>query len=70
MSVINVTGYVKLPTNDYDHLLQAVANVGPIAISVEASHVSAAAACLVWRRTEANCRPLVAAVAKLRIRHL
>ncbi|EDQ86194.1 uncharacterized protein MONBRDRAFT_33873 [Monosiga brevicollis MX1] len=35
-SVINVTGYTKLPSNQYEPLMSAVANLGPIAISVEA----------------------------------
>lgn len=35
-SVVNVTGYVKLPSNQYEPLLDAIANVGPISISVEA----------------------------------
>jgi cathepsin L len=38
MSVINVTGYVKLPSNQYEPLMEAIANIGPISISVEASH--------------------------------
>lgn len=33
----NITGYVKLPTNDHDALLNAIATVGPIAITVAAS---------------------------------
>lgn len=36
-SVATIDGYVKLPTNDYDALMNAVATVGPIAISVAAS---------------------------------
>mmetsp|Transcript_10890 Transcript_10890/g.39995 ORF Transcript_10890/g.39995 Transcript_10890/m.39995 type:complete len:383 (+) Transcript_10890:82-1230(+) len=35
--VANVTSFVKLPTNDYDALLEAVGTIGPIAISVDAS---------------------------------
>eukprot|EP00055_Hartaetosiga_balthica_P018466 m.134424 g.134424 ORF g.134424 m.134424 type:complete len:370 (-) comp9598_c0_seq1:261-1370(-) len=35
-SVVNVTGYTKLPSNQYEPLLDAIANVGPISISVEA----------------------------------
>ena len=34
---VGITGLVELPTNDYDALMQAVATVGPIAISVDAS---------------------------------
>lgn len=36
-AVANITNYVKLPTNQYSPLMSAVANVGPIAISVDAS---------------------------------
>jgi len=36
--VVKADGYVKLDTNDYDLLMQAVATVGPIAISVDASN--------------------------------
>ena len=32
-----ITGYVKLPSNDYESLMNAVAKIGPIAISVDAS---------------------------------
>eukprot|EP00633_Aureoumbra_lagunensis_P000369 CAMPEP_0197294770 /NCGR_PEP_ID=MMETSP0890-20130614/33528_1 /TAXON_ID=44058 ORGANISM="Aureoumbra lagunensis, Strain CCMP1510" /NCGR_SAMPLE_ID=MMETSP0890 /ASSEMBLY_ACC=CAM_ASM_000533 /LENGTH=334 /DNA_ID=CAMNT_0042770361 /DNA_START=247 /DNA_END=1251 /DNA_ORIENTATION=+ len=35
--VANVSGWVRLPRNDYDALMQAVATIGPIAISVDAS---------------------------------
>eukprot|EP00049_Salpingoeca_infusionum_P000254 m.38423 g.38423 ORF g.38423 m.38423 type:complete len:376 (+) comp10200_c1_seq1:35-1162(+) len=35
-SVVNVTGYTKIPSNQYEPLMEAVANEGPIAISVEA----------------------------------
>jgi len=35
--VATIDGYVRLPTNDYNALLTAVATVGPIAISVAAS---------------------------------
>ncbi len=35
---ITVDGYVKLPANNYTHLLHAVATIGPIAVSVDASH--------------------------------
>jgi len=34
--VATVDGHVRLPTNDYDALMNAIANVGPIAISVAA----------------------------------
>jgi C1A family cysteine protease len=34
--VATIDGYVKLPTNDYDALMTAVATIGPIAISVSA----------------------------------
>jgi cathepsin L len=36
-SVVQVTGYQKLPTNKYQPLLQAVVSEGPIAVSVDAS---------------------------------
>jgi cathepsin L len=36
-SVATIDGYVKLPTNDYNALMNAVATIGPIAISVAAS---------------------------------
>jgi len=35
--VATIDGFVRLPTNDYNALLNAVVNVGPIAISVAAS---------------------------------
>lgn len=35
-SVVNVTGYTKLPSNQYEPLMDAIAKKGPIAISVEA----------------------------------
>merc|ERR1739848_721621 len=35
--VAGVTNFVKLPSNDADALMQAVATVGPISISVDAS---------------------------------
>ena len=38
--VANITGFTKLPTNDYDALLEAVGTIGPIAISVDASFAS------------------------------
>jgi len=34
---VGIKGYVELPTNEYSALMTAVANVGPIAISVDAS---------------------------------
>jgi cathepsin L len=34
---VTVAGYAKLPENSYAHLLRAVATVGPISISVDAS---------------------------------
>mmetsp|Transcript_18341 Transcript_18341/g.25371 ORF Transcript_18341/g.25371 Transcript_18341/m.25371 type:complete len:374 (-) Transcript_18341:140-1261(-) len=37
-SVVSVTGYVPLPSNDQDSLVSAVAYQGPIAISVDASN--------------------------------
>ena len=36
----SIDGFVKLPANDYRALLFAVANIGPIAISVDASNWS------------------------------
>ncbi len=36
-----ITGYVHLPTNELAPLLNAITTLGPIAISVEASHWSA-----------------------------
>jgi len=35
--VAKISGYTKLPENEYDALLEAVATVGPIAISVDAA---------------------------------
>eukprot|EP00401_Gymnodinium_catenatum_P018179 CAMPEP_0117485374 /NCGR_PEP_ID=MMETSP0784-20121206/14936_1 /TAXON_ID=39447 /ORGANISM="" /LENGTH=283 /DNA_ID=CAMNT_0005279967 /DNA_START=241 /DNA_END=1089 /DNA_ORIENTATION=- len=35
--VATIDGYVKLPTNNYTALMNAVATVGPVAISVDAS---------------------------------
>jgi cathepsin L len=35
--VATITGYVKLPENNYTALMNAIATVGPIAISVDAS---------------------------------
>lgn len=34
--VANITGFVRLPTNNYTQLMAAVANVGPISISAAA----------------------------------
>lgn len=34
----NVTGYIKLPENEYDPLLNAVATTGPVSISVDATN--------------------------------
>lgn len=39
--VATINGYVQLPTNNYTALLNAIAHVGPIAISVDASAWSA-----------------------------
>lgn len=36
-SVASISGYERLPANDYASLMKAVANVGPIAISVSAA---------------------------------
>ena len=36
-TVAGITGYKRLPSNDYGALMHAVATVGPIAISVDAS---------------------------------
>jgi len=41
MPVVKVTGYVNLPTNEYDPLMNQVGTVGPVAISVDASTWSA-----------------------------
>lgn len=35
--VATIDGYVKLPGNDYKSLMNAVANIGPVAINVDAS---------------------------------
>ena len=35
--VASITGYVKLPENNYTALMNAVAQVGPISVSVDAS---------------------------------
>eukprot|EP00730_Choanoeca_flexa_P006654 TRINITY_DN12195_c0_g1_i2.p1 TRINITY_DN12195_c0_g1~~TRINITY_DN12195_c0_g1_i2.p1 ORF type:complete len:365 (+),score=93.22 TRINITY_DN12195_c0_g1_i2:13-1107(+) len=35
-SVVNVTGFTQIPSNQYEPLMEAVANVGPISISVDA----------------------------------
>merc|ERR1711904_241675 len=34
--VVNITGFTTLPTNDYNALLNAVAQLHPIAVSVDA----------------------------------
>ena len=36
-AVGGITGYERLPPNDYSALMHAVATIGPIAISVDAS---------------------------------
>lgn len=36
-AVADIDGYVRLPTNDYASLMNAVATIGPIAINVDAS---------------------------------
>jgi len=36
-AIINISGYKVLPSNKYDPLLNAVATVGPIAVTVDAS---------------------------------
>ncbi len=38
--VAKINGYVKLPENDYKSLMNAIAKVGPVAISVDASNWS------------------------------
>lgn len=35
---VTVDGYVKLPTNSYDHVLYNLYHRGPLAINVDASH--------------------------------
>lgn len=35
---VEIDGYIKLPANDYNSLLYAVATEGPIVISVDASN--------------------------------
>lgn len=37
MHAVGITGWVQLPTNNYTSLLHAVATVGPISVSVDAS---------------------------------
>lgn len=34
---VELDGYFRLPSNDYDSLLHAIATVGPIAVNVDAS---------------------------------
>jgi cathepsin L len=34
---VELDGYIKLPANDYDSLLHAVATVGPVAVAVAAN---------------------------------
>ena len=36
-AVAGISNFVKLPGNDYDSLMQAIATVGPVSISVDAS---------------------------------
>ncbi len=36
--VATINGYVQLPANDYKALMNAVAKIGPIAMSVDASN--------------------------------
>ena len=40
-AVATINGYVQLPENNYTALMNAIATVGPIAISVDASAWSA-----------------------------
>ena len=35
--VATINGYVKLPNNDYNSVMNAIAQVGPLAINVDAS---------------------------------
>jgi cathepsin L len=35
--VAKINGYVKLPNNDYNAVMNAVATIGPLAINVDAS---------------------------------
>ena len=37
VAIAGVTNFIKLPSNDYDSLMQAIATVGPVSISVDAS---------------------------------
>lgn len=34
---VSLDGYIRLPSNDYDSLLHAVATIGPMAVNVDAS---------------------------------
>lgn len=34
---VTIDGYVKLPENSYKHLMKAVATIGPIVVSVDAT---------------------------------
>ena len=38
---MQISGFVKLVENSYDDLMNAIANIGPMAISVDASTFSA-----------------------------
>lgn len=35
--VVTIEGYTRLPTNDYQHVMNALVHVGPLAINVDAS---------------------------------
>ena len=37
LKLASISGYIALPKNDYNALMTAIANVGPIAISVAAT---------------------------------